>query len=727
MDNKLEELNKQIKQCEQCSLRPEATAPVCGSGEIRAKYFVLGEAPGANEDSYGLPFVGAAGKRLDKLLALAGITQNECYLTNVCKCRPPANRTPRKSERLACYQYLQQELEIIKPQYVITLGATPLSLFSDQGIRQMHGTMFDYNGYKIIAQYHPAAALHNPRLWAVMLDDWQNMPEKVDTNFTIADVFKPESNMLLAMDTENDITGDLGAWSVAYRQEGQLKVHPAHGSLGGWSWGDNLTIMHNAKWDLRVLDKAGMKRPNKYGDTMIAAYCLGLGRQDTADSSKDRSGDSMVGGLGLKYLARRHLGAEMKTWEQVKDTDGMAEYNAMDSVATYLLYECWAPHLPQHYFDIDMPLLGVCMSLEDRGIRVDPHFLKRYADELDVELGKIELPLNPYSPKQVQDYIYGTLGVEPTIFTDTKQPSTDKNVLEQIDDPIVKQILKYRDLYKERKTYVSSYATRMDPENRIHPEFKQTSTATGRLSCARPNLQNVTTANKSNLRKLFVPKPGYLLVVLDYKKLEFGVQAAITQDPRMLEAFLHGDVHQETADGLGLSYDDGKRVNYLMQNGGDAWKISYDHGIPIDDAKVHIRNYYKRFPGIKEYHEQQKEAAHEKREVVNYFGRRRRLDSMFSEHWRTIRDGEKEAMATPIQGSAADVVKIAMIDLHYKHHAPMVCQVHDELLFELPEKDAKEYATWLTEYVPTIVDIEGVHFPVEIGIGKTWADAKGVH
>lgn len=162
---------------------------MCGSGEIGAKYFIIGEAPGRNEDSVGLPFVGLAGKRLDKLITLGGISLNDCYLTNVCKCRPPANRTPRKSERLSCYPWLRQELELVQPEYIITLGATPLALFSDQGIRQMHGTMFeaklDIGTKKVIAQYHPAAALHNPRLWAVMLDDWEHLPQQADASYTL--------------------------------------------------------------------------------------------------------------------------------------------------------------------------------------------------------------------------------------------------------------------------------------------------------------------------------------------------------------------------------------------------------------------------------------------------------------------------------------------------------------------------------------------------------------
>jgi len=139
----LRELAKEVEQCQKCPLRAEATQPVPGLGVEGAKYMVIGEAPGRDEDRCGVPFVGAAGKRLNKLFAVGGININDCYITNVCKCRPPKNRTPRKGERLSCYPYLAKEIELVNPQYIIALGATPLGLFTENGIRQMHGCMID--------------------------------------------------------------------------------------------------------------------------------------------------------------------------------------------------------------------------------------------------------------------------------------------------------------------------------------------------------------------------------------------------------------------------------------------------------------------------------------------------------------------------------------------------------------------------------------------------------
>ena len=582
--------------------------------------------------------------------------------------------------------------------------------------------------YTVLPQYHPAAALRMPYLWASLLDDWAHLPEKVDANFKVTSTldFYHGRNLpkLFALDTENDAAGKIGSWSLAYRDEsGQLCAEPFMYANKDFVVPDDCrVIMHHAKHDLNVMRANKMPLPKNVVDTFISAYCMGHGKQDPKDSGK--SGDRMVGGLGLKYLARRHLGMQMKSWMQVRDdASAMVQYNCEDSIGTYLLWEKWQKDLPKHFWTIDMPLLNVLMKMEDRGILADSKFLQEYAKTLDTRLGEIDLKgINPYSPDQVAKYIYEDLGYKPTKFTETGNPSTDKEVLETIDDPIVKAILEYREVYKERKTYVGAYAERMDSEGRIHCEFKQTSTATGRLSSANPNLQNVM---KGTLRTLFIPKEGHSLVVLDYKQLELRTFATLTREHKMLDA-LHADrsIHQETADVLGISYDDAKVVNFLMLYGGTAWKISQEFYVPIDEAHAMIYKYYSAYPGIKAYHENQREIARTQKSVTAWSGRTRRLDGMYSEDRKTIRDAENLAINLPIQCTGAEIVKLAMIDLDTKHNAPMLLQVHDELLFEVPENEAEDYAHWLTEYIPKITEINGELFPVDVGFGKNWLEAK---
>jgi len=533
---------------------------------------------------------------------------------------------------------------------------------------------------------------------------------------------------LVSMDTENNETGGLGCWSIAFRDSsGRLSLWSGFGAVDKQElkqvFEKTLVVFHNYKWDRRVLENNKMPVPENIVDTMIAAYCLGLGKQDVRDEETTEDA-GMIGGLGLKYLARRHLGMAMETWQEVKDhPEKIPEYNAKDSVATYLLWEKWQNQIPDFFWKIDMPLLGTIMAMEDRGISLDPKYLSNFNDYLGAELAKIELPLNAFSPKQVGEYIYGALGIEPWKFTETGQPSTDADVLEMIDDPIVAKILQYKKLYKERGTYIQNYVEGLSPEGRIHPEFKQCRTATGRLTCARPNLQNVPKEG-SEMRALFVAPPGKLLVRVDWSQLELRVFAALTQDPEMIKAFAEGrDIHQETANLMGLSRYQAKTANFLMLYGGGAWKISQEFHIPIDRAKEGLARYFQKFPGIKKYMDETEKVATETKMVTMWTGRTRRMDALFAEDWRVRQQGIREAINTPIQGGAGEIVKIAMNELHYKHNAPLLLQVHDELLFEVDEKDAKEYALWLKEYIPTITEINGMRFPVAVGLGKTWLEA----
>ena len=541
---------------------------------------------------------------------------------------------------------------------------------------------------------------------------------------------KPQK--IVSLDTETDNLGGLGQWSIAFRdKDNKLCLC----SSTGVSHKDELkevfsnshVVFHNAKYDTRQLKKVGMPVPDKLHDSMIMAYCMGLGKAAPKDDSRSKSGSDMVGGLGLKYLARRILGMQMKTWAEVKDHPELVpEYNAADSIATYLLFEKWQPQLPEHYFKIDMPLLPVLMAMEDRGVLIDTTILKDFGKELDNRLAEFDLPLNPFASSEVQSYVYGTLGIEPWKFTDTGLPSTEKEVLETIDDPVVKQIIEYKELFKEKGTYVENYINAADDRGRIHPEIKQTSTTTSRLSVARPNLQNVFKRDERvKLRAMFVAPKGYKIIRADFNQLDFRTLAAITQDPTIIAA-LNADkkIHQVTADEMGISYDDAKTVNFGTMFGQEAWALSQQLHITIADAKVFLVRYFQRFPNLGKYRDEMKEKAlNDKKITIPFTGRTRRIDAMYASDWRVKQEGIKEAINLPVQGLEAEVVKIVMIDLHVKHHAPMILQVHDELLFEVPAKDALDYAHWLRDYIPTIVEFGGMKFPVEVGVGRNWYEA----
>jgi DNA polymerase-1 len=581
----------------------------------------------------------------------------------------------------------------------------------------------------VICQYHPAAALHNPRLWSVMLDDWEHLPQQVDHDYVVVPSTAIPNVKTLALDTESaDSTGGLGIWSVAYRDEnGRIAVTPFYGCDHRPTFRDDQqVIMHYAKHDLRVLEKAGLPQPKNVVDTIIAAYCLGLGRQDVKTEGRE-SDTGLVGGLGLKYLGRRHLGMNMKTWDDVKDKPELVPaYNADDSVATLLLWEKWKPILPEHFWKIDMLLMRTLMAMEDRGIMLDPKFLATFSENLDADLAKYSFPFDPFSPKQVGEYIYKTLGIEPFRFTETGQPSADAEVLESIDDPVIKRLLEYKHLYQERNTYVKNYLEGMTPEGRIKCEFKQIRTATGRLSSAHPNLQNVP--REGNMRNLFIAPEGMLLVRADWIQIELLCIAIISGDEAMLDVFAKGgDIHQATADALGVDRNRAKTINFMMQYIADekdaAWKLSSETGLTIDEARLYVSKYFGQYRGMKRWVDDTVEQVKTTHRVKDWFGRERRIDAAYAEDWRVRKQGFREGVNMPIQGTAGEIVKIAMNDLHYKHSAPMLLQVHDELVFEVPTKDARDYGYWLRDYLPTLTEIKGMRFPVEVGVGRTWKEA----
>jgi DNA polymerase-1 len=579
--------------------------------------------------------------------------------------------------------------------------------------------------------YHPAAALHAPRLLATMLQDWEHRPGSVPHDFVVTEEMPPKDS-LIGLDTETDNAGGIGQWSVAWRgQDGILYVKAFYGAKPDFPTLDYIVAEHNAKYDNRELAAHKMipPLPTRNHCTMIQAYCKDLGKQAPKESGKTRSGSDMVGGLGLKFLARRHLGMVMTTWAEARENPEIVpEYNANDSIATFLLCETWLPTMPKHYFDIDMPLLPVLMAMEDKGVLIDPNFLQEFAKSLDNRLANFTFPvingkeLNPFSPQQLQEYVYGTLGLTPWKFTDGGQPSTDEEVLETIHDPVVEKILEYKQLYKDKGTYVDNYVKMRDIHNRVHPELKQTSTSTSRLSCARPNLQNVD--KEGDMRKLIIAPEGHSLVRMDYNQLDFRSLAAVTLDELLMKSLNSGrKLHDVTAEGMNIKYDDAKTVNFGVMFEQKAWSLSQQLHITINAAQEFIDGYFKLYPGIKKYHISMEEIIRrDKRVTIPYTNRTRRIDAMYVEQRRIQNDGIREGINLPVQGLEAEVVKIGMIDLYYKHHLVPILQVHDELLFEVPKNEAIDFAHWLKDYVPTIVSFGGMDFPVEVSVGKTWFD-----
>jgi DNA polymerase-1 len=319
------------------------------------------------------------------------------------------------------------------------------------------------------------------------------------------------------------------------------------------------------------------------------------------------------------------------------------------------------------------------------------------------------------------------LEIEPWKFTDKGEPSVEEEVLEQIHDPVLDLCLEYKHLFKDRKTYVENYIKMKDKNNRIHPELKQTSTSTRRLSCAKPNLQNVfKKGERIKLRALFSAKKGFKIVRMDYDQLDFKALGAITQDEKLLAAFKSGKkIHTVTSEEMNLPYDQAKIANFAVMFKVEPWSLSIQMGCSIDEAKDFMARYFQKFPAIKRYQDEtEKIVREEKRVTIPFENAVRRIDSMYSENWKIMQAGVREGINLPVQGLESYVVKRAMLDLYYKHNLTPILQIHDELLFEVEEEKALEFACWLKEYIPTIVgELGGVSFAVEVGIGNNWYEA----
>ena len=401
-------------------------------------------------------------------------------------------------------------------------------------------------------------------------------------------------------------------------------------------------------------------------------------------------------------------------------------------------------------YEIEIPLAALLCDMERNGFKIDVEGLKKYGDELSARLGEIEAGIYEYagcsfnikSPKQLGEILFERLELPVQKKTKTGY-STNAEVLERIKlyHPIVPLILEYRKLGKLIGTYVDGLIAAADGEGKVHSVFKQTATATGRLSSAEPNLQNIPikTDEGRYLRRFFVPSgEDSVFVDADYSQIELRLLASISGDEAMCGAFNEGaDIHTATAATVfGVPADEvtplmrkrAKAVNFGIMYGMGEFSLAEDLGIPMKEAKTYIQNYLARFPKITEYFEDTKAKAYENGYVSTMLGRRRYIPELKASNKMQRAFGERVARNSPIQGSAADIMKIAMIRVsdRLKSECPsakVILQVHDELLIEVPRADKDKSCTVLCEEMENAVSLN-VKLSVEAGTGETWYECK---
>ena len=397
---------------------------------------------------------------------------------------------------------------------------------------------------------------------------------------------------------------------------------------------------------------------------------------------------------------------------------------------------------------IELPLCAVLAKMENEGFLADAEALRAFGESLTGSIDALREAVwaeageefNIQSPKQLGAVLFEKLGLPGGKKTKTGW-STNADVLDKLRyEPIVRHVLEYRELTKLKSTYADGLLKVIGADGRIHTNFQMTVTATGRLSSTEPNLQNIPVRRElgAGLRKMFVAAPGNVLVDADYSQIELRLLAHISGDEAMRAAFLSGeDVHRVTASQVfGVPLEDvtaeerrrAKAVNFGIVYGISAFSLAQDIGVPVYEAKEYIETYFERFPGIRRYMDEVVAQAKERGYVETLMLRRRALPELAASNFNTRSFGERVARNMPIQGTAADVIKLAMVRVDERLHkedlkAKLILQVHDELIVECPEEEKETVARLLTEEMEGAVHLS-VPLTAEAHWGINWLEAK---
>jgi DNA polymerase-1 len=511
-------------------------------------------------------------------------------------------------------------------------------------------------------------------------------------------------------------------------------------------------VGQHIKYDMNVLSLYGIEVRGVAFDTMLESYVFNsTGSRHDMDS------------LALKYLGRRTThyediagkGAKQITFNQVR-VEEASHYAAEDADITLRLHEhLWprleeVPSLASVLRDIEVPLIPVLARMEQRGVLIDGDLLKRQSKEMAEQIHKLEIeshdaagqPFNLGSPKQLQEILFDKLALPVVRKTPTGQPSTAEDVLQElaVDYELPSLILEYRSLSKLKSTYTDRLPEQINSRTgRVHTSYHQAVAATGRLSSSDPNLQNipVRTALGRRIRQAFIAPEGWLIMACDYSQIELRIMAHLSGDSGLLEAFRDKvDVHQATASEVfGVPYDEvdssqrraAKAINFGLMYGMSAFGLSRQLNVGRMEAQAYMDTYFMRYPGVQEFMEQTREKARDLGYVETLFGRRLYLPDIKASNMQRRQAAERAAINAPMQGTAADIIKRAMIEVdawmqRARPAAKLVMQVHDELVFEVREDQLEVLERAVVERMAAAAQLD-VPLVVDTGHGPDWDTA----
>lgn len=517
---------------------------------------------------------------------------------------------------------------------------------------------------------------------------------------------------------------------------------------------DHITkIGQNLKYDIKVLAKYNIEVKGKLFDTMLAHYLINPDMRHNMDVLAETylnyspvSITELIGKKGKNQLSFRQVPLDQQT-----------EYAVEDADITFQLKEHFAPELKEAktatlFEDIEIPLLRVLADMEIEGINLDEEFLQSLSGELDNDIKQLETKIyteageefNIASPKQLGVILFEKLKlVDKPKKTKTGQYSTAEDVLSYLakDHEIIRNILDFRGLAKLKSTYVDALPTQVNKNTgHVHTDYMQTVAATGRLSSNNPNLQNIPirTERGRQVRKAFIPRnEEYILLAADYSQIELRIIAALSKEETMIEAFKNGeDIHSSTAakvfnvpleEVTREQRSNAKTVNFGIIYGVSAFGLSNQTSLSRNEAKELIDTYYKTYPKLRNYMSEQVDFARDNGYVQTVLGRRRYLKDINSANAIVRGAAERNAVNAPIQGSAADIIKIAMINIHQKlkqgsYKTKMLLQVHDELVFDVYKPELDIIKTLIKTEMENAYKLE-VPLDIDMGTGKNWLEA----
>jgi len=514
-----------------------------------------------------------------------------------------------------------------------------------------------------------------------------------------------------------------------------------------------IKVGHNIKFDIQVLHKYNVKVSSPIYDTMVAHYLINPDMRHNLDTLSESylnyspiSIESLIGKKGKNQISMRDVSIDKITDYASEDADITLQLKSIFDK------EIEVNNLSKIFYDIEIPMINVLSEMETEGIKIDTSYLEKLDKEFEEDLEKLKKEIfkksgeefNLNSPKQLGEILFDKLKlVSKPKKTKTGQYSTSEEVLSSLanDHKIIEDILEWRSLDKLQNTYVKSLPNEVSSlTNRVHSSFNQTVTTTGRLSSNNPNLQNIPirTANGQKIRRAFIPRGSdYILMAADYSQIELRVIASISNEKNMIDAFVNNqDIHTMTASKI-YNVDpenvtreqrgNAKTVNFGIIYGVSAFGLSQQTDLNRSESKVMIDNYFLNYPGLKKYMSDQIDFARNNGYVETIMGRRRYLQNINSQNNMLRSSSERNAINAPIQGSAADIIKIAMININSELKkqslkSKMLLQVHDELVFDVHKSEKDQIKDIVKTTMESAVKLK-VPLKIDLEFGKNWLEA----